>query len=240
MSPPDNLVDGASAPPRHLLARLREVLATGDSDGHDPPLCRVVRIITDELCCHVCSVYVMRPGDLIELAATEGLRKSAVGRTRLRVGEGIVGIAAATGKVLNLPDAQNHPAFAYRGEVGEDSYASLLAIPLRRAGRTQGVLVVQDREPRRYSDAEVEELQTVGMVLTEMLAAAGAPDGAEQGVASTLPRRFPGTRLVAGIAIGAVVVHGALKNPARMLADDIPAELARLSVAVAAMQRGAG
>src|SRR5712691_836143 len=97
--------------PRRLLARSRETMARGAAGLQD-----LVRLVAGELVSEVCSVYVVRPGDLLELVVTEGLRPEAVGRTRLRVGEGIVGISAATGQVLNLPDAPNHPGFAYRPE----------------------------------------------------------------------------------------------------------------------------
>src|SRR5437764_1756521 len=90
--------------PRRLLARLRETMARGVAGLQD-----LVHLVANELVSEVCSIYVARPGDLLELAVTEGLREAAVGRTRLRVGEGIVGICAATGQVMNLPDAQNHP-----------------------------------------------------------------------------------------------------------------------------------
>src|SRR6201996_3266537 len=139
---------------------------------------QLTQLVAHELVAEVCSVYAMRPGDILELAATEGLNQAAVGRTRLRVGEGIVGLSAANGAVMNLPDAQTHPAFAYRPETGEDPYASMLAVPVRRAGRTLGVLAVQNRAPRHYTEDEVDVLETVAMLLAEVLAAAGSADPA--------------------------------------------------------------
>ncbi len=94
---------------RRLLARLRETMARARA-----PLAELARLVAAEMVSEVCSIYALRAGDLLELVATEGLRADAVGRTRLRVGEGLVGVCAATGSVLNLPDAQNHPAFVYR------------------------------------------------------------------------------------------------------------------------------
>ncbi len=154
---------------RRLLTRLREMMATGAA-----PLPDVVRLVGAEMVAEVCSIYALRPGDQLELIATHGLRPDAVGRTRLRVGEGIVGLCAATGQVMNLPDAQNHPAFAYRPETGEEPFASLLAVPVRRGGHTMGVLAVQNRSPRRYGADEVDVVETVAMLLAEALAAAGA------------------------------------------------------------------
>ena len=129
--------------PRRLLARLRHLMAHGPA-----PLPELVRLVAAELVSEVCSIYVVRHGETLELAATEGLNPEAIGRTRLRIGEGIVGLVAATGRAENLPDAQNHPAWAYRPETGEERYASLLAVPVRRAGR-QGVrrAWVQPGEP---------------------------------------------------------------------------------------------
>jgi phosphotransferase system enzyme I (PtsP) len=220
-------------PPRRLLARLRDLRAQGPA-----PPSEVVRLVAAEMVAEVCSIYAQRPGDILELAATEGLKPSAVGHTRLRVGEGIVGLCAATAAVMNLPDAQNHPAFAYRPETGEEPFASMLALPVRRSGRTLGVLVVQNRAPRHYSEVEVEELETVTMLLAETLSAAGATDGAAEGLAATVPRVFAGTALMGGIAVGPVVLHGTRPIGVKLLADDPDAELARLHAAAERMQRG--
>ncbi len=197
----------------------------------------LVRLVAAELVSEVCSIYVMRPGEVLELAATEGLRMDAIGTTRLRVGEGIVGLAAATQQPQNLADAQNHPAFAWRPETGEDSYASMLAVPVRRAGRTLGVLAVQNRAPRRYDADEVEVVETVAMLLAELLAA-GAADHSEPALVDTLLRRFVGSPLAQGVAIGPVLVSGPAAAPRRLLADDPVREQVRLEQAVVAMQRG--
>lgn len=201
------------------------------------PLDELARLLAAELVSEVCSIYVMRPGDVLELAATHGLNPSAVGRTRLRVGEGIVGLCAATQEVMNLADAQNHPAFAYRPETGEEPYASLIAVPVRRAGRVVGVLVTQNRTPRSYTEDEVDVLETVTMLLAELLAASGATGGAEDGIAATVPRVFSGAGLSGGIILGPVLVHGGPPTVRRLLADDPAAELERLNQAAARMQR---
>ncbi len=216
--------------PRRLLTRLRALAARGPA-----PLADLVRLVATELVTEVCSIYVLRPGEVLELAATEGLRQEAVGQTRLRVGEGIVGLVAATGEALNLPDAQNHPAFAYRGETGEDLFASMLAVPLRRAGRMLGVIAVQNRNPRRYEPAEVDDLETVAMLLAEMLAS-GVETPAE--LPATLPNAFAATPLANGLALGPAVLHGPAAPPAATLADDPEAERNRLHDAIAAMRKG--
>ena len=100
---------------RRLLGLLREMMAVSarvGTDGSRIALRELATLVAGEMVAEVCTIYAMRPGELLELSATHGLNPDAVGRTRLRVGEGIVGIVAATGQVQNLPDAQNHPAFA--------------------------------------------------------------------------------------------------------------------------------
>jgi phosphotransferase system enzyme I (PtsP) len=232
--PPPARGGPAVSAPRRLLARLRHLMASGDV-----PLAELVRLVAAELVSEVCSVYVRRPGDILELAATEGLKLEAVGRTRLRVGEGIVGLVAATGEMLNLPDAPNHPAFAYRPETGEEPYTSLLAVPVRRAGRTLGVLAVQNRAPRRYETDEVEVVETVAMLLAEVLWARTPPDEpGEEGLAAAVPRRFDAIALAPGMVIGPVLRRAPAGAPTRLLADDPAREQARLTEAVERMQRG--
>ncbi|HVY17618.1 MAG TPA: phosphoenolpyruvate--protein phosphotransferase [Rhodopila sp.] len=220
-------------PPRHLLSRLRNLRARGAA-----PLSALVQLVAAEMVSEVCSIYVSRPGDILELAATHGLNPEAIGHTRLRVGEGIVGLCAATATVMNLPDAQNHPAFAYRPETGEEPFASLLAVPVRRSGRILGVLVVQNRTPRNFTEPEIDDLETVAMLLAEMLPASGATDGRPEGVGATVPRLFSGTPLNPGIAVGPVVLLNAIRPIARILSDNPEAEQARLDAAVISMQRG--
>src|SRR5579863_2912426 len=161
------------ATPRRLLARLRETMAHGTA-----PLQELAQLVAAELVSEVCSIYAARPGEILELAATQGLNPQAVGQTRLRVGEGIIGLCAAMAHVMNLPDAQNHPAFAYRPETGEEPFASMLAVPVRRSGRVLGVLAVQNRTPRHFTSQEVDELETVAMLLAEMLPATSAAEAA--------------------------------------------------------------
>ncbi len=215
-----------------MLARLRDLMARGAA-----PLAEVAELVAAEMVAEVASVYVCRPGDMLELAATHGLNPEAVGRTRLRAGEGIVGLCAASAAVMNLPDAQNHPGFAYRPETGEDPYASMLAVPVRRAGRILGVLAVQNRTPRRYAGDEVEELETVAMLLAEVLAGGGAVGGVSEGLGGTVPRLFSGLSLAPGMVLGPVVLLGDFRLGGALLADDPDVELARLEAASQRMQR---
>ncbi|WP_026440107.1 putative PEP-binding protein [Acidocella facilis] len=212
---------------RQLFAALRENLATGTASLAD-----FAKLVAEGLVADATVIYVTRPGEILELAATHGLNVSAVGRTKLRVGEGIVGLAAASGDVQNLPDVQNHPRYVYRAETGEENMASMLAVPVKRAGRTLGVIAVMSREVRAYAPVEVESLATVAMLLAEILARAGAADIGQEGFSDSLPRRYAGHVLSTGIARGAVLAYGAAAPIAKLLTEDPEAELARLDIAV--------
>jgi phosphotransferase system enzyme I (PtsP) len=212
---------------RQLFVRLREALASGFASLPD-----IAEIVAQGLPADASVIYIARPGEILELAATYGLNVSAVGRTRLRMGEGIIGLVAASGDMLNLADAQNHPRFVYRAELGEDPMASMLAVPVKRAGRILGVIAVMSRQPRLFASLEVESVATVAMLLAEILASAGATDMSEEGFSDTLPRRYAGHVLAGGIARGPILAYGAAAPIARLLTDDPAAELVRLEAAV--------
>ena len=222
---------------RKLLKRLRDIMAAGGPA--QARLDQIVRLIAAELVAEVCSIYVMRAGEVLELFATEGLKREAVHRTRLRLGEGLVGDIAAHAQPGNFPDAQHHPKFAYRPETGEEIYHSLVGVPILRDGRVLGVLVVQNRTQRLYDDEEVETLETVAMVLAEMLATGELVSPAElaptDGIA-LLPLRLEGVRLNGGVAIGRAVLHHRRIQIREVVAEDPHVELARLDEALASLR----
>jgi phosphotransferase system enzyme I (PtsP) len=222
---------------RRLLRRLRDVMA-GAGTAQER-LDTIVRIIAGEMVAEVCSAYVLRAGDILELFATEGLKPEAVHQTRLRVGEGLVGVIAATARPLALADAQSHPSYAYRPETGEEIYHSLMGVPVLRGGRVTGVLVVQNRTQRHYTEDEIETAQTVAMVLAELIASGELVSPEEQhpteGIA-VLPLRVEGARLNGGLARGIAVLHGPRIVLRHVVAEDPQAELQRLRSALEAMR----
>ena len=153
---------GALGGPRVLLRRLREVMA--EPVSAQERLDKIVVLIAANMVAEVCSVYVLRVDGTLELYATEGLKREAVHQTVLRQDEGLVGLVASEANPVNLSEAQDHPAFSYRAETGEEIYHSFLGVPILRAGNTLGVLVVQNRARRTYSDEEEEALETIAVV----------------------------------------------------------------------------
>ncbi|HYN37688.1 MAG TPA: GAF domain-containing protein, partial [Rhodospirillales bacterium] len=221
---------------RRLLARIRDVMAANGTA--QTRLARIVSIIAKDMATEVCSIYVRRAGDVLELFATQGLRATAVRRTRLRVGEGLIGEIAAKGRPLALSDARSHPNFAFRPETGEEIYHSLMGVPILRGGRVVGVLAVQNVNARQYSDEEIEALQTVAMVLAELVANGDLVGRDElsptEGLAMA-PLRLEGARLNAGLGIGIAVLHKHQFTIRRLVAEDTRLEHERLRKAVAEM-----
>jgi phosphotransferase system enzyme I (PtsP) len=222
---------------RRLLRRLRDIMA--GSGSAQQRLDKIVQVIAADMVAEVCSAYVMRAGEVLELFATEGLRREAVHNTRLRIGEGLVGVIGATARPLALADAQAHPDFAYRPETGEEIYHSLMGVPILRGGRVLGVLVVQNRTLRNYTEDEVEALQTIAMVLAELAAGGELVEPGELAPSdgnALLPLRLEGIRLNAGLAIGVAVLHQPRIVIRQIVAEDPEAEHERLRKAVRDMQ----
>ncbi len=223
---------GALGGPRVLLRRLREVMA--EPVSAQQRLDKIVVLIAANMVAEVCSLYVLRVDGTLELYATEGLNPQAVHQTVMRSGEGLVGHVAKEANPINLSNAQSHPKFSYRPETGEEIYHSFLGVPILRAGNTLGVLVVQNRAHRTYSEEEEEALQTAAMVLAEMIASgelsAIAKPGAEPAVRRTL--HLTGLALSDGIGLGHVVLHEPRIVVTNFIADDVHNELKRLDEAV--------
>nr|MBB5291491.1 phosphotransferase system enzyme I (PtsP) [Brevundimonas basaltis] len=195
----------------------------------------VVRIIAQSMVAEVCSIYLRRASGELELFATQGLKPEAVHNTRLRPGEGLVGEVARTAEPISLSDAPSHPSFAYRPETGEDPYHAFLGAPLLRGGRAIGVLVVQNRSERRYDEEEVEDIQTIAMVLAETVASGELLAQDELRDIEVAPHRaenLKGQRFAEGLAFGHVVLHEAPVPPENLLAENQQVEEIRLREAL--------
>lgn len=223
----------AAAGPRLLLRRLREIMA--EQTSAQMRLDKLVTVIAANMVAEVCSIYLRRAGKWLELFATEGLNLAAVHRTRLKEGEGLVGLVAETAEPVNLSDAPSDPHFSYRPETGEDPFKSFLGVPIVRGGQVFGVLTVQNRAARLYAEEEVEALQTVAMVLAEVVAQGGLFNLAELDepeLRSDRPLKYDGEGLCEGVAVGRVVLHEPRVKVERMIADNPQDELRRLEEAI--------
>ncbi|MBI0473758.1 phosphoenolpyruvate--protein phosphotransferase [Sphingomonas sp. MA1305] len=221
----------AAASAREILTRLHDVMA-----GRNPAQAKldaVVAIIAEAMDSEVCSIYLLREG-VLELFATRGLATEAVHVTKLALGEGLVGTIAEDVEVLNLDEAASHPDFAYKPETGEERYHSFAGVPIIRRERAVGVLAVQHSEQRKYQDVEIEALQTVAMVLSELIANAGLIDpagAAKDRPQSTAAVRLMGLKLVEGMGSGFAVFHQPRVVVEHTVAEDINAERHRVYAA---------
>ncbi len=231
------MADSTESESRKLLVRLREAMA-GDVAGQ-ARLDKITHLIADSMRTEVCSVYLFRDDETLELCATEGLNVESVHQTRMRLGEGLVGRVAKYGKVVNTPDAPSAKGFRYMPETGEEQFSSFLGIPVQRLGEKLGVLVVQSRDAREYSADEVYALEVVAMVIAEMTEL-----GAFVGEGAALSPLHQQSVLLRGIsgqegsAEGHVWLHEprvVITNP---IADDPHRELERLNEAVDQLRVG--
>lgn len=227
-----------SAPggPRVLLRKLREIMAEPIST--QDRLDKIVVLIAANMVAEVCSVYVLRADQTLELYATEGLNRAAVHLTTMRAGEGLVGLIAREAEPLALSDAQTHPAFSYKPETGEEIYHGFLGVPILRAGNTLGVLVVQNRTMRTYTEEEIEALQTTAMVLAEMVASGELQALAQPGadIALRRPLYLQGVSLAEGVGLGHVVLHEPRVVVKNLIAENPEAEVGRLETAIKAVR----
>ncbi|OYX67229.1 MAG: phosphoenolpyruvate--protein phosphotransferase [Sphingomonadales bacterium 32-64-17] len=218
----------AASAARTILTRLHEVMAA--RTHAQAKLNNVVEVIGETLDSEVCSVYLLREG-MLELFATRGLNQAAVHVTRLGVGEGLTGTIAQNIETLNLEEAATHPEFQYRSETGEERFHSFAGVPIVRRERAIGVLTVQHVEPRLYEEVEIEALQTVAMVLAELINHAGLVDGEELDGASnaqTGQAQINGLMLVKGLTRGKAVFHQPRIHIEQTVAEDIEAERDRV------------
>lgn len=220
---------------RIIMRGLRDIMAE-PADGQ-ARLDKIVHLIAGVMVAEVCSVYLKRQDGSLELFATEGLNRSAVHNTRLKRNEGLVGRCAELNEPINESEASTHPAFSYRPETGEEVYHSLLAVPIVRDGAVMGVLVVQNRATRDYSDEDVELLQATAMVVAEHIvsgAVAGAGGSIEQ--LKSMPAVIDGEPISDGIALGHVYLHEPRIAVTKLMADDPAHEMERLEKAVAELR----
>ena len=221
----------AAAAARSILTQLHEVMASRlHAQGK---LNQVVDIIGEALDSEVCSIYLLREG-MLELFATRGLNQSAVHSTRLGIGVGLTGTIAQNIETLNLAEAAAHPEFQYVPETGEEKFHSFAGVPIVRREKAVGVLTVQHVEPRKYEDVEIEALQTVAMVLAELIHNAGLVD--EEDAPGDLANHsgqetLKGLQLVKGLAVGTAVFHQPRIQIEQTVAEDTEAERQRVYLA---------
>jgi len=226
-------------PGANLLKRIRGLMAS--EEGVQVRLDRFVKIIASAMKANVASIY-LRAGDELELCATKGLKQTAVHTTRLGINQGLVGNVARRARVLNLAEAADHKDFLFKPETGEQRFHSFLGVPLLRGGRNLGVLVVQGKRARIYSEAEVESLLTAATLLAEIAIAderAGGGKSRLKGIrlTPTGPETITGQAFADGLVQGRAVLHLPPVASGAMIAAKPAEEQIRLEKAIRQMRR---
>ena len=199
--------------------------------------------VRDALGTEVCSIYLLNESrDGYRLVATKGLNEAQVGEVILEQNQGLVGLVGRRAEPLNLDAAQEHPNFYFVPEIGEEPFNSFLGVPIMHQGRVLGVLVVQQRDPRRFDEGEEAFMVTLSAQLATQVAHAEAI-----GAVTMFGRKhevdvegyFRGLPGSPGIAIGTSVVLHPIANfesvPERA-ANDITVELTLLDRAIDAVR----
>lgn len=225
--------------PRRLLARIRDLMA--DQDDAQARLDQLTDIIAEETAADVCSIYLVRPSGALELSSTHGLNPEAVHNVRLSRDEGLVGLVSRRARPIAVEDAPRHPDFSYKPETGEEPFKSFVGVPILRGGRLVGVLTHQTKAIRPMTEEEIETLQTVAMLLAEIVASgdlirAEAFSGLE--LRPSAPERFQGVALSPGLSRGVAVMYEPHVMSARMVAEDVEVETARLDSAISRLRAG--
>lgn len=122
----------------------------------------IVTLVAKRMGSDVCSIYLLESdGETLTLKATKGLSKASVGRVSMKVHEGLTGLAVETRAMVMTDNAPAHPRYKYFKEAKEERFLSFLGLPLFEHKAPIGVIVVQTRETRRFSDDEVSILRTI-------------------------------------------------------------------------------
>jgi phosphotransferase system enzyme I (PtsP) len=226
-----------------MLDVLRRIIQEVNSAADlDQALGIIVQRVRESVAVDVASVYLKSAdnGQFV-LSATEGLRKDAVGNVRFAANEGLVGMVGEREEPVNIEDAPSHPRYRFASETGENPYHAFLGVPIIQHGTVLGVLVVRQRQHRRFAEEEEAFLVTLAAQLAGAISHAGASGDishvlqATGGVSVTL-NGLPGAP---GVAVGqALVVY----PPANLEAipdrpsTDADTEIGNFRLAVNAVQ----
>ncbi|MDG1783955.1 MAG: phosphoenolpyruvate--protein phosphotransferase [Porticoccaceae bacterium] len=205
----------------------------------------IVKEVRDAMSAGVCSVYLFDESDQnYVLMATEGLRQESIGKVRMAMREGLVGLVAAKEEPLNLQDADQHPNFAYFEETGEAPFHSFLGVPIIHHRKVLGVLVLQQETRRRFASEEEAFVVTVCAQLSGAIAHAEATGALRQlasaGRGKTKEAVFPGIPSSSGVGIGRVVLvtsSSDLKMVPERLTDNPSVEVKLFREALKATKR---
>ena len=228
-----------------LLDRLRKIVQDVDSaPNFTAALDTMVTSVRETMGTEVCSVYLLDDKtNRYLLMSTEGLNPESVGTVSLAWNEGLVGLCGAREEPINLDNASAHPKYHYLPETGEEKYNSFLGAPIMHRRKVLGVLVVQQRDNRKFDEAEEAFLVTLSAQLSGVVAhakAIGTLEVSRTAPRSNVTRIFTGIAGSSGIVIGRAVVMyppADIDSVPDRIAEDVDAEIGLLEQAVTAVRQ---
>ncbi|MGH1460486.1 MAG: phosphoenolpyruvate-utilizing N-terminal domain-containing protein, partial [Neptuniibacter sp.] len=205
----------------------------------------IVRRVQRSMTTEVCSVYLFDPCDQrYVLMATEGLHQESVGSVRLSAAEGLVGMVVDRAEPINVENAAQHRAFKYVEATGEERYSSFLGVPVIHHRDVLGVLVVQQKELRRFDESEEAFLVTLSAQLAGVIAHAEATGSlaknTDKSEKTVIDLRFEGVAGASGVAIGIATVVAPpadLGSVPDKTAKDVAKEIASFEEALKLVRR---
>ncbi len=215
---------------------LKSVRKTGCiKESVEDKINHIIQSVAAELKVDVCSCYLMRPGDVLELYASVGLNKRAIHDTFLRIGEGLIGEIALKRKPQSFANVWEHASFVYKPETEEKKYHSLAGVPILYENVLLGVLSIQTKKTFVYPPETMNLLQVVAMAMAEILYESVKNNLEQKIVSGHQPKKIEATRLIPGIAMGTAYVH---KREAlnAVLASDSDKEVKRLETAIQSVE----
>ncbi len=194
-----------------MLDALRRIVqAVNSADDLQSALDIMVQRISQVMGVEVCTVYLKdQESKRLVMMANEGFNPELVGVASLAEDEGLVGVVARREEPLNLDKAEEHPSYFYLEGIGEELYHSFLGVPIIHQRRLLGVLVVQQKESRRFDEDEEAFLVTMSAQLAGVIAhakATGAIGGKNRKRDPSRSAEFTGIAGAPGIAMGTAVL----------------------------------
>jgi phosphotransferase system enzyme I (PtsP) len=225
-----------------MLEALRSIVQAVNAAGDlQSALDIIVSRIAEVMDTEVCTVYLRDPDSKrLIFMANQGLNPELIGKVSLGPDEGLVGLVARREEPVNLDHAEKHPNFLFLPGIGEEHYHSFLGAPIIHQRSVMGVLVVQQKDSRRFDEDEEAFLVTMSAQLAGVIAharATGSINTAQNTVGATAS--FKGIAGATGVAIGQAVVIvplAELHSVPRRQSDDPQAELKAFAEALDAVR----
>lgn len=219
-----------------ILQELRSV--SEGNDAIEVKLNKIVKMIAEQMSADAAACYITIGGNRLVLFAAHQMNPEALNKVIFRFGEGLTGEVAQNSRTLSVADAWSHPKFVHKPELGEDNYKSYIGVPLIRWHRSIGVLALQSKEVHEYSAMDVEILETVAMVLSEIVSSDEMAEwrkNFDKNNNINERDKLKGLSLSKGYGMGVAVVHRRRQVVTKIFAEDKEKELHRLEIAFGQM-----